>query len=577
LRAKNDVVLDRVLPGVFLATYHELLIFALILLAPALWAQTSAPPAIRVNVNLVSIPARVTDKQGHDATGLTAADFSVAEDGRQQQIAFFDADQQPLSLTVLVDSSTSMNSDAKLQITQAALDRIISASRTDDEISLIKFTDHIESFQRLTSAQRLMVVGDNGPSSSGGTALYDAVASAFCHLRTDKNLRQAIVVITDGADQHSRIGLEKLIPLVRASRAQLFMIGLYTGAKHEIYRQGDKTVTLVTGREIDNPFVVFDRLAKESGAEAFFPTSSKGLEQALQAVSNILRAQYTLAYYPDRTSKGFRKIQVKVKTKGLKVQTRRGVGLDAGIEEIGFDDRTCEINAERYPYPYESRLSKKESTNIYAEDFSDPRSGWPNRLGSRYITRAYELSNDEAKARMGETLVTAGPIGEGALAAYGPWWNEFRASVELDAGWSKMHAPVPSLKPRSPDQALSSSSAGLIFRVTDRGFYAFLVSTSSKAYESDELSFKLVRGNYVNALETVIIPWTRLPDREPTQRLATGTKLSVECIGSKIALFIDDQQVAKVQDSNFSEGYVGFVLFGKGRVSFRNLRVEGDR
>jgi hypothetical protein len=120
--------------------------------------------------------------------------------------------------------------------------------------------------------------------------LPKTIASALCHLEAAKKRRQAIVVITDGADQHSRLKLEELIRLVQSSKALLFMVGFYSPQEYEIYKQSEKTLTLVTGREIDNPIVVFERLAKESGAESFFPTSKKGLEQALQEISSILRA-----------------------------------------------------------------------------------------------------------------------------------------------------------------------------------------------------------------------------------------------------------------------------------------------
>ena len=141
----------------------------------------------------------------------------------------------------------------------------------------------------------------------GGTALYDAVADALCHLR-GSNIRQAVVVITDGADQNSRLRIDQLIALVQSSRPQIFMIGL--GGVDYYRRSGDK-VTLVSGREVDNPLRAFQRIAKESGAEAFFPASDRDLKHVLDRILGMLRAQYTLAYYPENSEKP-RKIQVKV-------------------------------------------------------------------------------------------------------------------------------------------------------------------------------------------------------------------------------------------------------------------------
>jgi VWFA-related protein len=188
--------------------------------------------------------------------------------------------------------------------------------------------------------------------------LPKTIASALCHLEAAKNRRQAIVVITDGADQHSRLKLEELIRLVQSSKAQLFMVGFYSPQEYEIYKQSEKTVTLLTGREIDNPIVVFERLAKESGAESFFPTSKKGLEQALQEISSILRAQYTLAYYPAANAKSFRRIQVKVNRGGVKIRARQGVSTQTATAE----GTECEVLANEHPYPYESRLYTERRT-----------------------------------------------------------------------------------------------------------------------------------------------------------------------------------------------------------------------
>lgn len=539
-------------------------------------AQKEAP-AIHVNVDLVSVAVRVTDKHGRDVAGLKASDFSITEDGQKQQIAFFDTENQPISLSILVDSSSSMYAGAKMDETRNLLEKVVSGSRMEDEISLLQFTDRVVSFEKLTKQQRLLPFGPTLSSASGGTALYDAIASALCRLHGSKNLRQAVVVITDGADQHSRLRLEDLIPMVQASRAQLFMIGFYTPPEYQVYSQGDRTVTLVTGHEIDNPLAVFERLAKESGAESFFPTTKKQLEQALDTVLSTLQSQYTIAYYPTEKKSDVHGVKVKVQHPGVRIRAREAL-RSAGEETAQLEGENCEVTAKLHPYPYELKLKKAGDVYDYREDFSDPRSGWPNRAGSRYIQKGYELAYpSEPTKRDGQLLINPGPIGRGVLAAYGPWWSDLRASVEVDAGWAKMHRPVPNLKARRDKEMeeLYSSSAGLVFRADDAGYYAFLISTSSKAYESDELAFRLVKKTYSGVSETELVPWTRVSNLQVKQRFTEGTKLSAECIGDHIKLFIDDQQVFEVRDDTHSSGYVGLVSFGTGRVLFRSLEVEG--
>jgi Ca-activated chloride channel family protein len=530
---------------------------------------------IRVNVDLISVSVRVTDKQTHDISGLTADDFDLFEDGRRQKISYFDTEKEPIALSILVDSSSSMEAGDKLDVAQGMLEELIGRSRLQDEISVLQFTDHVVGFKQITREQRLLTFPSAISSESGGTAIYDAVASALCHLRTSKNLRQAIVVITDGADQHSRLKLEQLIGLVRSSRPQLFLVGFYSEPDYAIYKQSENAVTLVTGREIDNPLIVFDRLARESGAEAFFPTTKKSLEQAASEISNILSTQYTLSYYPEGSTKALRHIKIKLKRGGVEFRARQSVSMqDPAAEEVQFDGDTCTVSAKAHAYPYETRVTKNGDTLDYREDFSDPRTGWPNRAGSRYISNGYELSYKLPKHKDDQVLVETGPIGIGTLAAYGPWWGEFRASVYVDAGWAKMRYPS-QVRPLKSKEILNDTSAGLAFRVTAGGYYAFLLSTNSQQYEADQLSFKLVKKAFRGTSEEPIIPWTRVPAKQVPQEIANGIKLTVECLGDQITLFVGDQQVGSMRDTAYRSGYIGFVSIGTGRVVFRNLHVQG--
>ena len=142
-----------------------------------------------------------------------------------------------------------------------------------------------------------------------GTSLYDAVAKALCYIRSAQHYRRALVVVTDGADQNSHRSLDELIAIVQASQAQVFVIGYFGKEEYELYRSsGHKKVSLISSQEIDNPVMVFGRLAKESGAESFFPDSPSKLQDAVTAIARQLRAQYTLAYYPKPKTVAFRRI-----------------------------------------------------------------------------------------------------------------------------------------------------------------------------------------------------------------------------------------------------------------------------
>jgi hypothetical protein len=132
------------------------------------------------------------------------------------------------------------------------------------------YTDQMGTFQKLDARQRVAPPATL-PLGGRGSALYDAIAYTLCRMRVATNAQQALVVLTDGMDEHSRLQLEQLLSLVRSSRPQVFIIGMYSKPEYKLYQDEHKTVTIVGLREIDNPLLVFKRLARESGAEAFFP------------------------------------------------------------------------------------------------------------------------------------------------------------------------------------------------------------------------------------------------------------------------------------------------------------------
>jgi hypothetical protein len=396
------------------------------------------------------------------------------------------------------------------------------------------FTDQVGTFAQLTPEQRLQP-----PITSllghRGSALYDALASALCHMRTAKNVRQAVVVITDGVDEHSRLKLEQLIELVRSSSPEVFMVGLFNQPEYEIYQQRHKTVTIVGLREIDNPVLVFERLAKESGAESFFPSSERDFKKALDRIAAMLKAEYTLAYYPQRVDKA-RKIEVKVNRSGVKVSARRSVGSESPIEAVRFAATSCEVSAKDHRYLWESRVtSSSSSPMVYHEDFSDPRSGWPNHPFdsncslSHYIAAGYEVHRGNCGARrLPRVDGVVAAAADTVIAAYGPWWNNFRASALLEGQTAK-------------------ANVGMVFDVMEEGYYAFLASLPGKG---NVISFELVKGRW-DGTRSATIPLTPIVSID---RPGKVHKLTVERNGRQITLWADDQLVGGVQDTTFESG-----------------------
>ncbi len=529
--------------------------------------------------------------------GLTASDFTLLEDGRPQKIAFFGSDQQPASVSILLDSSSSMDFGRKFDRARELLAALFAGHHPNDEIFFMPFTERIESFEALTPEQRQHpgAIQISRGVGERGTALYDALASALCHMRTAENPRQAVVVITDGADQHSRLNLDQLVELAQISNPQIFTIGLFSRTESRVFHEGRKTVTLLGEREIDNPVLVFNRLAKESGAESFFPTSEQDLKTAIERIANVLSAQYTLAYYPERVDR-FRKIEVRVRRSGVKVIARRGVGSESGVEPIHFEASRCEVSAEDHPYPWELKSTHTISGDlVYQEDFADPKSGWPNRgehlpartasrrdlpsgdseyrPGLRYVPGGYELSRNPP-----EDLITTGPIVEGVVAAYGLSWDNFRASVSVQADWARQHGDF------------SEKTAGLVFHFSSEGYYILVLSGGVEMENGGErriIQFKLVRTLFNDdgpSREMDLIPWTPIPRpaievKAPipvSDQYAISDRhaISVEYKSGQIAVLMDEHPVASIHEDRLPSGLLGMGLFGHGNAVFRDLFAQ---
>ena len=183
----------------------------------------SGGPVLRSEVDLQTVNVQVKDKQGNSVLGLAAHDFTVRENGKPQKIAFFDAGNGPVTVAVLVDSSSSMVSEGQLGSALQIAARFMRIARPGDDIYAMDFTEWTGPFERLTAASNCGIPG-RSPYRLRGVGH----GGVRCHCHSDmssaysKNPSQAIIVITDAVDEHSRLTLDQLIDLVRAQRAQLF-------------------------------------------------------------------------------------------------------------------------------------------------------------------------------------------------------------------------------------------------------------------------------------------------------------------------------------------------------------------
>jgi Ca-activated chloride channel homolog len=276
----------------------------LTLLLSTLLADPQTPvsyqPSVKVDVELVSVHASVTDSQGQPVTGLGKRGFQIWEDKVQQEIQYFSTEEVPVSVGVIFDVSSSMAS--KLPAARESVTQFLRTGTTKDEYTLIEFNNHVQVAQDFTGdtaefRNRLAFV-----SSSGSTALYDAVYLGIEKLRHAHNPRKALLLVTDGEDNHSHYTLSDLKELAKESDIQIYAIGM-----------GGFVIPTMTKGHIPGPKILQD-LVDLTGGQAFFTTHTESLEGICSKISASLRHEYVIGYSSTNLSKDgkWRKLRFRV-------------------------------------------------------------------------------------------------------------------------------------------------------------------------------------------------------------------------------------------------------------------------
>jgi VWFA-related protein len=299
---------------------------ALLLTGVALGASTliaqSSPPAsqgttpFRAGVELVSLNVTVTDPAGRYISDLEQPDFTVFEDGAKQDITFFSKRIQPIALSLLLDSSASM--DDKLTTLQTAASSFVQRLKPTDVAQVIDFDSRVEIRQGFTSNQADLRTAINRISAGGSTSLHNAIYIALKELKKIKAQseedvrRQAIVVFSDGEDTSSLVSFDEVLDLAKRSETAIFTIAL-RGTENQ--RKGFREAEFV-----------MRQLADETGGRAFFPERVEDLNNVYGQIAEELANQYTVGYSPrnPRRDGAWRRIVVQVARQNAMARTKRG-------------------------------------------------------------------------------------------------------------------------------------------------------------------------------------------------------------------------------------------------------------
>ncbi len=262
--------------------------------------QSEPATTLKVNVNLVNVFVTVTDAQGAPIGGLKKENFVVEEDGHEEKIAVFDKESAlPLSIALAVDTSLSTRHDLPLE--QQSAKRFAHAIlRPVDALSVYAFSEVVrEATPGYTSDLKRIDESIDHIRVGAATALYDAIYLASRSLDRRKG-RKVMVLITDGGDTYSKIDYKEAVRAAEEAEALVYSIIVVP-------------IESSAGRETGGEHALI-QLSEDTGGRYYYATSTSQLDDAFKKISDELRTQYLLAYYPSqRTSfSEFRRIEVKV-------------------------------------------------------------------------------------------------------------------------------------------------------------------------------------------------------------------------------------------------------------------------
>jgi VWFA-related protein len=260
---------------------------------------------------LVQLPVTVSDKSGRLVTNLPQSSFQVYENGVQQTIKLFKREDVPISLGLVIDNSGSMR-EKRAGVESAAL-TLVKDSNKQDEVFVVNFNDEAYLDADFTNDISLMEQGLTKIDSRGGTAMRDAIRMSVDHLKEKgKRDKKVILVVTDGNDNASNMGLEALVRLAQQDDVLIYAIGLLTDEEKREANKAKRALNL---------------LVDSTGGSVYYPKEVSEVEKIAHQVAYDIRNQYTIGYTPSNLALDgtFRAVKVTVKASGNPVaRTRSG-------------------------------------------------------------------------------------------------------------------------------------------------------------------------------------------------------------------------------------------------------------
>jgi Ca-activated chloride channel homolog len=304
------------------------LVVALVAAAPLLVgvAQEQKPeqkppepqrPAFRAGVDIVSLNVTVVDTASRYLTDLEQPDFQVFEDGVKQDVTFFNKRQQPIALSLLLDSSASM--EDKLDTLQKAATEFVRTLKPSDIAQVVDFDSRVEIRQPFTSNKHDLEAAIMDTAAGGSTSLNNAIYISLKELRKNKAQsedevrRQALIVFSDGEDTSSLVSFDEVMDLAKRSETAIYTIALRSNepSQSKGFREAE---------------FVMRQLAQETGGRSFFPVRIEELSGVYTKIGEELSSQYTIGYTSKNPLRNgaWRRIVVQIARPNATPRTKKG-------------------------------------------------------------------------------------------------------------------------------------------------------------------------------------------------------------------------------------------------------------
>ncbi len=264
---------------------------------------------VNIDSSVVIINAAVSDDSGKSVAGLKQAQFKIFEDGKEQKIDFFQAEETPFAAIILLDTSGSM--EARVSMARSAAINFLDGLRTADVAAIYNFDTKVSLVQDFSNSRDIAEQAFD-LRADGSTVLNDAIDQAARELGKRPEKRKAIIVLSDGADTQSKLSAGKALKAALAANAVIYTV--------------DMSAVNINPRDRMQSQSALKNFAEKSGGYFVATPGGAAMRDAFKSIVEELGTQYTLGYQPLNAKKDgkWHSIELRVARPNLNIRTRKG-------------------------------------------------------------------------------------------------------------------------------------------------------------------------------------------------------------------------------------------------------------